>query len=226
MLYHLALGAPGDGTPNAWNWSRTNGATGWNRWATAPWAIRSRRCIPSCRVPEAIRVPALREAERMSAVPAFLRSLRRPLPAGQPGPERVHGLYAAARFRECHGGFPSNPEGFAALMDRIIEFECELMSLAARHGFHGIHFADDWGTQTGLMISPGLWRRLFKPRYARQFAFAHEPGPAHVVSLLRRVRCHHGRLPRDRRRTCSTSPSRTWWMWRRWGAGCGAGNVS
>ena len=20
MLYHLALGAPGDGTPNAWNW--------------------------------------------------------------------------------------------------------------------------------------------------------------------------------------------------------------
>ena len=21
MLYHLALGAPGDGTPNAWNWS-------------------------------------------------------------------------------------------------------------------------------------------------------------------------------------------------------------
>ena len=22
MLYHLALGAPGDGTPNAWNWTQ------------------------------------------------------------------------------------------------------------------------------------------------------------------------------------------------------------
>jgi hypothetical protein len=61
-------------------------------------------------------------------------------------------------------------------MDRIIAFECELMKLAARAGFHGIHFADDWGTQTGLMISPEMWRRLFKPRYARQFAFAHSLG--------------------------------------------------
>ena len=27
-----------------------------------------------------------------------------------------------------------------------------------------------------MMISPALWRRLFKPRYARQFALAHELG--------------------------------------------------
>mgnify|MGYP000104924215 CR=1 FL=1 len=39
-----------------------------------------------------------------------------------------------------------------------------LMKLAARHGFHGIHFADDWGTQSGLMISPALWmRRMSAP---------------------------------------------------------------
>jgi hypothetical protein len=50
------------------------------------------------------------------------------------------------------------------------------MRLAARHGFHGIHFADDWGTQSGLMVSPELWRRMFKPRYARQFARAHDLG--------------------------------------------------
>jgi hypothetical protein len=50
------------------------------------------------------------------------------------------------------------------------------MEMAARHGFHGIHFADDWGTQTGLMISPALWRKLFKPRFRRQFVLAHELG--------------------------------------------------
>jgi hypothetical protein len=61
-------------------------------------------------------------------------------------------------------------------MDAILGFECDVMRMAARYGFHGIHFADDWGTQTGLMISPKLWRRLFKPRYARQFALAHELG--------------------------------------------------
>ena len=54
--------------------------------------------------------------------------------------------------------------------------EGDVMRIAARHGFHGIHFADDWGTQTGMMISPALWRQLFKQRYARQFAVAHELG--------------------------------------------------
>jgi uroporphyrinogen-III decarboxylase len=72
--------------------------------------------------------------------------------------------------------FLLDPEGFAVLMDRIVDFECDLMCMAARHGFHGIHFADDWGTQSGMMISPDMWRRLFKPRYARQFAMAHELG--------------------------------------------------
>jgi uroporphyrinogen decarboxylase len=72
--------------------------------------------------------------------------------------------------------FLLDPDGFAVLMDRIVDFECDLMRMAARHGFHGIHFADDWGTQSGLMVSPAMWRRLFKPRYARQFALAHELG--------------------------------------------------
>ena len=61
-------------------------------------------------------------------------------------------------------------------MDMIVDFECELMAMAARHGFHGIHFADDWATQTGMMISPRLWRELFKPCYRRQFDRAHELG--------------------------------------------------
>jgi uroporphyrinogen-III decarboxylase len=61
-------------------------------------------------------------------------------------------------------------------MDLVIDWECEVLALAARRGFDGIHFADDWGTQSGLMISPGLWRELFKPRYRRQFARAHAVG--------------------------------------------------
>lgn len=42
-----------------------------------------------------------------------------------------------------------------------MDFECQLMRMAVRHGFHGIHFADDWGAQSGLIISPSLWRKLF-----------------------------------------------------------------
>ena len=71
--------------------------------------------------------------------------------------------------------FLLEPEGFAAVMDRIVDFECDLMRLAARHGFHGIHFADDWGTQSGLMISPAMCATCQAP-YARQFAVAHDVG--------------------------------------------------
>ena len=42
-----------------------------------------------------------------------------------------------------------------------------------------IGFTDDWGTQTGLMISPESWRRIFKPRYERLAALCHEHG-AHI----------------------------------------------
>jgi len=58
----------------------------------------------------------------------------------------------------------------------IFDWECDMMTLVARRGYHGIHFADDWGTQDGLMISPALWRRLFKPRYRKQFAHARALG--------------------------------------------------
>ena len=131
---------------------------------------------PELPEPGAIRVPALREAERMSAVPAFLKTCgdRYRLASLDLSGFTVYTLLRG--FENAMGDFLQNPDGFAALMDRIIVFECELMKVAARAGFHGIHFADDWGTQTGLMISTELWRRLFKPRYARQFAVAHSLG--------------------------------------------------
>jgi len=176
MLYHLAFGAPGDGTPNTWNWQE-------NEWGYRLESLGDGTMGPPVAPfyselpePEVIRIPALREAERMSAVPAFFKTCgdRYRLASLDLSGFTVYTLLRG--FENAMGDFLENPDGFAALMDRIIAFECELMKLAARAGFHGIHFADDWGTQTGLMISPPLWRQLFKPRYARQFAYAHSLG--------------------------------------------------
>ncbi len=62
------------------------------------------------------------------------------------------------------------------LLDRIFGFETRLIELAAEAGLHGVHFADDWGTQDGLIISPDLWHELFRERYRAQFQRAHELG--------------------------------------------------
>ncbi len=176
LLYHLALGAPGDGSVNAWDWSMNE--WGYRLVKTGDGTMGHPREPVYLELPRAeeIHVPAWREQERMSAVAAFR--------------ERCGDRYRLASFdlsgftvytflrgfENAMQDFLLEPEKFAALMDRIVDFECGLMRMAAQHGFHGIHFADDWGTQSGLMISPPLWRKLFKPRYARQFALARELG--------------------------------------------------
>jgi uroporphyrinogen decarboxylase len=176
MLYHLALGAPGEGTVNSWDWELNE----WGyRLVKTGDGTMGHPVEPVYReVPRSgeIREPLLREAERMSAVPSFLELCgdRYRLASLDLSGFTVYTLLRG--FENAMQDFLLEPDGFAVLMDRIVDFECELMRAARRHGFHGIHFADDWGTQSGMMISPGLWRELFKPRYARQFALAHELG--------------------------------------------------
>ena len=62
------------------------------------------------------------------------------------------------------------------LAELVFGFEEAVIARLPPHGFDGVSFYDDWGTQSGLIISPELWREFFKPRYRRQFALAHELG--------------------------------------------------
>lgn len=62
------------------------------------------------------------------------------------------------------------------LLDRLFEFEKEIIQKAAGYRFDGIHFADDWGTQEGLIVHPDLWREIFMPRYRDQFEMVHRLG--------------------------------------------------
>jgi uroporphyrinogen decarboxylase len=176
MLYHLSLGAPGHGTPNAWDWSENEWGYRLESLGDGTMGHPVASVYPELPPGGAIRVPALRAQERMSAVPAFLETCgdRYRLASFDLSGFTVYTLLRG--FENAMHDFVLDPDGFAGMMDRIIGFECDLMRLAAQHGFHGIHFADDWGMQSGLMICPELWRRLFKPRYARQFACAHELG--------------------------------------------------
>jgi uroporphyrinogen decarboxylase len=85
--------------------------------------------------------------------------------------------YAFVRgFENALVDFLINEDKACMLLDRIFTFECTVIRKASEHGFHGVHFADDWGTQKDLLISPALWRRLFKPRYQAQFDLVHSLG--------------------------------------------------
>ena len=79
-------------------------------------------------------------------------------------------------FEHALVDFVLDADRAGALLDRIFAFENDMAALAADQGFQGIHYQDDWGTQESLIISPDLWRTIFKPRYREQFERVHRLG--------------------------------------------------
>lgn len=62
------------------------------------------------------------------------------------------------------------------LLDRLEMYLLELVRRWDTLAADAVFLTDDWGSQCGLMISPDLWRNLFKPYYARIFDEVHRLG--------------------------------------------------
>lgn len=62
--------------------------------------------------------------------------------------------------------FSDNPEFAAALLDRIVADNCLIARRMAEAGADMLLLGDDVGTQRGMMMNPGTWRRWLKPRLA------------------------------------------------------------
>ena len=68
-----------------------------------------------------------------------------------------------------------------ALLDRTMEFSIAIGRRLVELGVDGIWTGDDYGAQNGMMISPEMWRRLFKPRMAEVFRQFRAINPEVVV---------------------------------------------
>lgn len=62
------------------------------------------------------------------------------------------------------------------VIDMVFDFETAIIAKAVMYDIDCIVLGDDWGTQRELMISPDLWREIFRPLYARQFEIARAAG--------------------------------------------------
>ncbi len=56
------------------------------------------------------------------------------------------------------------------LRDELLQFNLAWIDRWLESGYQGLHLADDWGSQTDLMISPEKWRSFFKPVYVEMFS--------------------------------------------------------
>ena len=62
------------------------------------------------------------------------------------------------------------------LRDRMLEHSLRLIRAWKDYDVEGLTFADDWGSQTNLLIPPDIFREFFKPCYAAMFEEVHGQG--------------------------------------------------
>lgn len=67
-------------------------------------------------------------------------------------------------------------EGAAALLRKIHDFYLAEMEFWVSTDVDAVEFMDDWGSQRSLLISPRVWRDLFKPLYQDYCRLAHSRG--------------------------------------------------
>ena len=87
--------------------------------------------------------------------------------------ERLHFL---AGMEDLFDYLINAPEAVKTLGDKIVGYQCAVIRELARCGVDGVWGGDDWGLQDRLMISPRVWREVFKPWYAAIFHTAKEFG--------------------------------------------------
>jgi hypothetical protein len=114
--------------------------------------------------------------DRFDGIDEFVRNSEDRYRAAEMGITGFNTYTFLRGFENALVDFKLEPKRAGRLLDRIFEFETDVIRTAASHGFDAIHFADDWGTQQNLIIDPELWRELFRPRYAKQFQIVHEMG--------------------------------------------------
>lgn len=62
------------------------------------------------------------------------------------------------------------------MTEKLADYSCQLTCQLKGSHVDGIRFGDDWGGQHSLMISPRLWRDVFKRHYRRMYAAARDAG--------------------------------------------------
>ncbi len=84
-------------------------------------------------------------------------------------------------FEECMVNLAMYEEEVDKLIDRITQQHIRSIEGFAKAGVDGIIAGDDLGLQYSLLIAPDMWRRMFKPYYAKIIQAAHDN---HVDMML------------------------------------------
>lgn len=137
-----------------------------------------------------VRIPVERLSVDTGKVDEFCRATDRFVIAGCcPRPfERLQFLRGTVHLLM---DLMDRPAGLQTLVERMHAFYLDELELWARTEVDALFIMDDWGSQNALLISPGLWREMFKPLYKDYVEIAHRAGKyffmhsdGHILDIL------------------------------------------
>ena len=85
-------------------------------------------------------------------------------------------LCALRPMDEVLVGLLTEDAALLAFLDRLVAYWRGVIAAQVAAGVDVVTFGDDWGTQAAPIISPALFRALFKPRYQELFELVHQAG--------------------------------------------------
>ncbi|MBI5725394.1 MAG: hypothetical protein HZA50_15665 [Planctomycetes bacterium] len=85
-------------------------------------------------------------------------------------------MCSVRRFEDVLMDLASGEPAICRLADIISDYQMKQLDYLLAGGADAIQVADDWGTQTELLISPKLWREFFAPYYRRFTERIHQAG--------------------------------------------------
>lgn len=74
-------------------------------------------------------------------------------------------------------------EWLEKLNDKVEYWTTHLALQQVKPGVDAIWFGEDLGSQTSTLISPGMWRKMFKPRYVRMFELLKKENPDLIIIM-------------------------------------------
>ncbi len=72
-------------------------------------------------------------------------------------------------FEQFIADLLEEPEFAGKLLDRILEYNLKVIHNVCQYDVDAVMFGDDWGTQTGLITGPRIWRNAIKPRIREMY---------------------------------------------------------
>jgi uroporphyrinogen decarboxylase len=123
------------------------------------------------------RVPDPRAPGRLdAALPVFAAHGRSAYCGGIIHLALFERLHAVRGMQNIFLDFSTNEREVRRLSDAVVAYLLELIRGWALLGADAVFLTDDWGTQSALMISPGMWRDFFADHYRRVFQEIHQLG--------------------------------------------------